>query len=141
MKKLDFLYKQRRDDIYKYYSEMGKIDVDSIEEVNDHIIDSDLKQENFENPLEEFYIIVAMCSYMAKNDLYDDYFFSSFDELLEEYTEGKYDEYFCDILKDKELLSNDISEITEYILKDKNEADYYEALSSVYESEYSKEEE
>lgn len=135
MKKLDFLYSKRREEIFDFYNKEGKVDVDNIDEVNDHIVDDYFTKENFDNPLEEFYITCAMCEYMTKNDLYDEYFFESFDELLEEYNEGKYDEYFLDINKDKADLKSDIDDICEYILKDKDKAAYYDALSSVYENE------
>ena len=74
-----------------------------------------------------------MCSYMVSKNLYDDYFFESFDELLEEYNNGNYDDYFMDINSDKVLLDSDIHEITEYVLKDNEKQNYYDALSSVYE--------
>ncbi len=140
MKKLDFLYSKRREEIFNFYENHKPVDVDNIDEINDHIVDDCFSEENFENPLEEFYITCAMCAYMAKNDLYDEYFFESFDELLEEYNEGKFDEYFFDVNADKPSLKSDIDEICEYILKDKDKADYYDALSSVYESEINKDE-
>lgn len=128
MNKLDFLYSERRDEVYDYYKEVDHVDEDIIEEVNDKLIDSHFKKENFENPLEEFYIICSMCAYMTSIDVYDDYFFSSFDELLAEYNDGLYDDYFKDKEKDKEILSHDISNITEFILKDKDEQDYYNSI-------------
>ena len=108
MNKLDFLYSERRDEVYDYYKELDHVDEDTIEEVNDNLIDSHFKKENFENPLEEFYIICSMCAYMTSIDVYDD--------------------YFKDKEKDKEILSHDISNITEFILKDKDEQDYYNSI-------------
>lgn len=136
--KLNILYSVLKKEIYSFYEKEGKIDVDNIDVVNDHIVDIDLKKEDFDCPLEEFYIICAMCSYMAKHDLYDDYFFSSFDELLLEYNEGKYDEYFLDIENDKACLKEDIDLICEYILKDESKMKYYDALTQVYENELDK---
>ena len=83
MKKVSVLYKDRKKEIEKYYKKYKNIDMDNILDINDKIVDIHLKKEQFEHPLEEFYNIVSMCSYMIDNDLYDEYFFNTYEELLE----------------------------------------------------------
>ena len=129
MKKLNITYSRRKNDIFHYYNHFDKIDVDNIEEVNDHIIDVDLKKEHFDDPLEEFYNIVSMCLFMVKNDLYDEYFFDTYKELLEDYSNGLFDEYD---IEDKETLDNDLNDINEYLKKDEIESSYYDSLSKIY---------
>ena len=77
------LYEVRKKEIYSFYDNK-KINSDNICEINDYIVDVCLKKENFEETIEEFYNITAMCSYMLEHNLYDEYFFSSFEELLDE---------------------------------------------------------
>lgn len=125
-------YKDRKDEIYHFYSHFKNIDVDNIEEVNDHIVDVDLKKEHFENPLEEFYNTISMCLFMIENDVYDDYFFESYKELLEEYESGKYEDYFLDKDNDSKLLNEDILIVNEYLNKDKIKSNYYDKLSEIY---------
>ncbi len=129
MKKLNITYSRRKNDIFHYYNHFDKIDVDNIEEVNDHIIDVDLKKEHFDDPLEEFYNIVSMCLFMVKNDLYDEYFFDTYKEILEDYSNGLFDEYD---IEDKETLDNDLNDINEYLKKDEIESSYYDSLSKIY---------
>ena len=135
MKSVNVLYKVRKEEIFGYYKSYKKIDVDNIDDVNDKIIDVHLKKENFENPLEEFYIITAMCIFMIDNDLYDEYFFSSFDEILEEYNNGDFDDYFLDYNTDKKELENDINKINEYVSHDNDMMNYYDNLSEIYTNE------
>ena len=129
MKKLNITYSRRKNDIFHYYNHFDKIDVDNIEEVNDHIIDVDLKKEHFDDPLEEFYNIVSMCLFMVKNDLYDEYFFDTYKEILEDYSNGLFDEYD---IEDKETLDNDLNDINEYLKKYEIESSYYDSLSKIY---------
>ena len=138
MGKVNVLFKDRKDEIYKYYSKYKDIDMDSIIDVNDKIVDVHLKKENFEHPLEEFYNIVSMCSYMIDNDLYDEYFFNTYDEILEEYDEGNFDESFLDLNKDKKDLSDEIYKINEYLSHDNDKMSYYDSLSEVYTKEANK---
>ncbi len=130
--KLDILYKDKKNEIYGYYKEVGLITVDSIQEVNDNIIDKKIKKEDLENDLMEFYITVSMCSFMIENDLYDEYFFTTYAELLNEYKNGTYDNMFMDILSDKADLESDIEEINEYIKKDEAIRKYYDDVSDIY---------
>lgn len=130
--KLDILYKDKKKEIYDYYKELGLITVDSIQEVNDNIIDKKIKKEDLENDLMEFYITVSMCSFMIENDLYDEYFFTTYAELLNEYKNGTYDNMFMDILSDKADLESDIEEINEYIKKDEAIRKYYDDVSDIY---------
>ena len=76
--KVNVLYKDKKKEIFDYYREVGLINVDSISEVNDSIIDKKVSKEDLENDLMEFYITVAMCSFMIENDLYDEYFFNTY---------------------------------------------------------------
>ena len=121
-------YKIRKDEIYHFYSHFNKLDADTIEDANDHIIDVDLKKEHFDNPIEEFYNILSMCSYMANNDLYDEYFFETLNEIIEDYNKGIFDDY----IDDKELIDKDIEEIKEHLKKDEMEKSYYNNLSDIY---------
>ena len=106
---------------------MGDVNIDNIVDVNDHIIDEHLSSQRFEDSLEEFYILVAMCSYMTNNNLYDEYFFSSFSECLEEFNNSN---SLINEIEDE--LQKDIDLVSEYIKKSNVMSEYYEKLSSVY---------
>ena len=131
MNKINVLYNDRKKEIYSFYNKHKDIDLDNIQDINDSIIDGDLKKENFDNPLEEFYIIVSMCSYMIDNGLYDEYFFNTYDDILEEYETGKFDELFLD-LSDKKDIEEDIYKINEYLSNDNDKMNYYDTLSEIY---------
>lgn len=138
MNRLNVLYEEKKKEIKGYYNEFGLVSVDNIQEVNDQIIDKRLKKEDLENDLLEFYITVSMCLYMIENDLYDEYFFSTYAELLTEYKTGKYDNYFMDILADKELLESDIEDINDYLKKEEAMGKYYDDVSDIYNEEFEK---
>lgn len=138
MNRLNVLYEEKKKEIKGYYNEFGLVSVDNIQEVNDQIIDKKLKKEELENDLLEFYITVSMCLYMIENDLYDEYFFSTYVELLTEYKTGKYDNYFMDILADKELLESDIEDINDYLKKEEAMGKYYDDVSDIYNEEFEK---
>lgn len=129
---INISYKDRKKQIYDFYNKYKDIDLDSITDVNDKIVDVCLKKENFENPLEEFYNITSMCSYMIEHDLYDNYFFDTYEEILEEYSEGKFDDYFLNINEDKKDLKEDINRINEYLAHDNDKMSYYDNLSEIY---------
>ena len=131
MKKVSVLYSDRKNQINKFYNRYKNIDLDNIQDVNDKIVDIHLKKENFEHPLEEFFNIMAMCSYMIDNDLYDEYFFNTYEDILEEYDEGNYDDYFLDI-KDKKDVDEEIYKINEYLSYDNDKMSYYDSLSEIY---------
>ena len=137
MNKVNVLYNVRRDEIYSFYNKYKDIDMDSIQDVNDKIIDIHLKKENFDNPLEEFFNIVSMCSYMIDNYLYDEYFFNTYDDILEEYDTLKFDDLFLDI-SDKKALGEDIHKINEYLSNDNDKMNYYDSLSEIYSKESEK---
>ena len=136
--KVNVLYKDKKKEIFDYYREVGLINVDSISEVNDSIIDKKVSKQDLENDLMEFYITVAMCSFMIENDLYDEYFFNTYAELLSEYKNGSYDNLFMDILSDKEAIESDIEEINEGIKKDEIMSKYYDDVSDIYNDEFEK---
>ena len=138
MNKLTVLYKEKKNEIYNYYNEFDFIGIDNVQEVNDKIIDVKIKKEDLENDLMEFYITTSMCSYMIENDLYDEYFFTTYAELLNDYKNGTFDNYFMDILVDKEDLENDIDEINDYIRKDEAMSKYYDDVSNIYNEEFKK---
>ena len=138
MSRVNILYSVRKKEIYDYYNQYKKIDLDNIQDVNDKIIDVHLKKENFDNPLEEFYNIVSMCSYMIDNDLYDEYFFNTYDEILEEYKSGEFDDDFLDVNEDKKSIGEDIYKINEYLSNDNDKMNYYDSLSEIYSKEKEK---
>lgn len=138
MSRVNILYSVRKKEIYDYYNQYKKIDLDNIQDVNDKIIDVHLKKENFDNPLEEFYNIVSMCSYMIDNDLYDEFFFNTYDEILEEYKSGEFDDDFLDINEDKKSIGEDIYKINEYLSNDNDKMNYYDSLSEIYSKEKEK---
>ena len=138
MSKVNVLYKVRKNEIIGFYNKYKNIDSESILDVNDKIVDVNLKKEHFDNPLEEFFNIVAMCSYMVDNDLYDEYFFDTFDEILEEYNEHKFDDDFLDFENDKKVLDEDISKINEYLSHENDKMNYYDSLSEIYTNEANK---
>ena len=113
-------YINRKNEIYGYYNKHRNIDVDTIEEVNDDVVDK-IKIENFEDSTEELYNIVAMCTYMIENDLYDEYFFNTCKELLDE-----------TIINEAGELKKDIDNLCEYFKKENIKSDYYDKLSIVY---------
>ena len=133
MSRVNVLYKVRKDEIYHFYSHFDKLDNDSITEANDHIVDVDLKREHFENELEEFFNTTAMCNYMIEHDLYDEYFFSAFDEILEDYE--KLQDDFLDNDSDKKLFETDVDNVKDYLIKEESNKEYYDNLSSIYERE------
>lgn len=139
--KLNVLYEDKKKEIQNYYKEYGLITVDNIVEVNDLIIDSKIKKEDLENDLIELYITIAMCLYMIEHDLYDEYFFNTYAELLHEYKHGSFDNMFMDILVDKENLESDIEEINEYLKKEVEMSKYYDNVSDIYNEEFEKFEE
>ena len=138
MNKVNILYSVRKNEIYGFYNQYKKIDADSIQDINDKIVDVHLKKEHFEKPLEEFYNIVSMCSYMIDNNLYDEYFFETYDEILEEYKNGDFDDDFLDINEDKRTLGEDIYKINEYLSNDNDKMNYYDTLSEIYSKENEK---
>ena len=138
MNKVNILYSKRKEEINNFYNKYKNIDIDSIQDVNDKIIDTHLKKENFEHPLEEFYNIIAMCSYMIDNDLYDEYFFDTYEELLEEYEEGMFDDYFLDLNADKIAVNDEIHKINEYLSHENDKMSYYDNLSDIYTKEANK---
>ncbi|MBR4178859.1 MAG: hypothetical protein IKR57_05900 [Bacilli bacterium] len=114
------LYEVRKKEIYSFYDNK-KINSDNICEINDYIVDVCLKKENFEETIEEFYNITAMCSYMLEHNLYDEYFFSSFEELLDE----------VELVEKTEDLESDIIELKNYLNKDTMYLKYYELISDI----------
>lgn len=138
MNRVNILYKDRKDEINNYYKKYKDINIDNIMDINDKIVDVHLKKENFEHPLEEFYNIIAMCSYMIDNDLYDEYYFNTFEEILEEYNTNNYDDYFLDYNKDKEIVKEEINKINDYLSLDNDKMSYYDSLSEVYTKEANK---
>ncbi len=126
-------YSDIKKEIYGYYEHIGSIDMDSIIDANDHIIDEHLGSSRFENSTEEFYITVAMCSYMINNDLYDEYFFESFKTLLDEFNSSN-----AVLNNIEEELKKDIDDIKDYIKKDELNKEYYDNLSGVYNNQIEK---
>ena len=126
-------YSEIKKEIYGYYEHIGSIDMDSIIDANDHIIDEHLGSSRFENSTEEFYITVAMCSYMINNDLYDEYFFESFKTLLDEFNSSN-----AVLNTIEEELKKDIDNISDYIKKDELNKEYYDNLSGVYNNQIEK---
>lgn len=124
-------YSELKKDIYSYYKHFDKIDIDNITDVNDHITDEDLSKSYFENTIDEFYVTTAMCTYMIEKDLYDEYFFDTFKELLEEYNNSK---NIMNIEENDEL-KNDIENVSDYLKKENTKEEYYKTLSEVYENE------
>ena len=112
-------YSDIKNEIYGYYKHMGNIDIDNITDVNDHIIDEHLSAKRFEDSLEEFYITVSMCSYMVEHNLYDEYFFDAYSELIDEFK-----------------LKQDIDVLNEHVKKDKMMSEYYDNLSNVYNNQF-----
>ncbi len=138
MNKVNILYNKRKEEINGFYNKYKNIDIDNIQDVNDKIIDIHLKKENFEHPLEEFYNIIAMCSYMIDNELYDEYFFDTYEELLEEYEEGMFDDFFLDLKDDKNAINDEILKINEYLAHESDMMSYYDNLSDIYTKEANK---
>ena len=134
MNKVNVLYKIRKEEIFGFYSNFNKINVDNIEDVNDHIIDVDLKKEQFDHPLEEFFNTVSMCMYMIENDLYDEYFFTAYKEILEDYNNHEFDDAFISE-EDKKYLDSDIEELNDYLKKEETMGEYYNTLSNVMDKE------
>ena len=138
MEKLDILYDEKKKEIYSYYLEYNNIDADNIFDVNDLIIDKKIKKEELEEEVLEFYITVSMCMYMVEHDLYDEYFFRTFLELLDCYKSGEFDNYFKDILADKQSIESDIESINDYLKKDEIKMKYYQDVSDIYNDEFHK---
>lgn len=123
-------YTNRKEDIYKYYSKFDKIDNENISDVNDKIVDEYLTKDSFINEEEELYNTIAMCTYMIENNLYDDYFFSTSKDIIEDYEKGS----IC-LLQNDSILDEDINNIKDYFNKDSAKEDYYNKLSELYDKE------
>ena len=121
------LYDKRKEQIYEYYKRFKKIDLDNIQEVNDTIVDTLLKHEDFESDQDEFYNTLAMCKYMIENKLYDECFFNDYKDLKEEY-----DSFSFGSEDEKRLLDSDIEEVDDYLKKEDSEKEYYDKLTEVY---------
>ncbi len=138
MDKVNVLYEDKKKEIYSYYLGYSGINNENIIEINDLIIDKKIRKEELDNELLEFYITVSMCLFMVENDLYDEYFFKTYIELLDEYRSGKFDNYFKDIISDKQNLESDIDNISDYLKKEEIKAMYYDNVSDIYNSEFEK---
>ena len=79
-----------------------------------------------------------MCAYMVEHDLYDEYFFKTYLELLDCYNSGEFDNLFKDILLDKQSIDNDIDSINDYLKKDEIKMKYYQDVSDIYNDEFHK---
>lgn len=124
-------YSDIKNEIYGYYKHMGNIDIDNITDVNDHIIDEHLSAKRFEDSLEEFYITVSMCSYMVEHNLYDEYFFDAYSELIDEFNKTS---ALLNNIEDE--LKQDIDVLNEHVKKDKMMSEYYDNLSNVYNNQF-----
>ena len=122
--------RNRKEDIYKYYSKFDKIDNENISDVNDKIVDEYLTKDSFINEEEELYNTIAMCTYMIENNLYDDYFFSTSKDIIEDYEKGS----IC-LLQNDSILDEYINNIKDYFNKDSAKEDYYNKLSELYDKE------
>ena len=138
MEKLDILYDDKKKKIYSYYLEYNNIDADNIFDVNDLIIDQKIKKEELDIEVLEFYITLSMCAYMVDHDLYDEYFFKTYLELLDCYNSEEFDNLFKDILLDKQSIDNDIDSINDYLKKDEIKMKYYQDVSDIYNDEFHK---
>ena len=108
MKKASSSYKEIREFIEaNYIKDKEKIDKIGIEDYNDHVIDKVLGKELFENEVDEFLYMLAICVIMRKMKLNDEYFFNSIEELIKSYKEGLYDLFLFD-KNDIELINKDI---------------------------------
>ena len=123
-------YSDLKKEIYGYYKHCGDINIDNIQEVNDHITDEHLSKSYFENTITEFYVTTSMCTYMIENDLYDEYFFDTFPELLEEFNNSS---SIMNEIEDE--LKSDIDNVSDYLKKEKTKEEYYNKLSKVYEQD------
>ena len=128
MEKLDILYDDKKKEIYSYYLEYSNIDADNIFD----------KKEELDIEVLEFYITLSMCAYMVEHDLYDEYFFKTYLELLDCYNSGEFDNLFKDILLDKQSIDNDIDSINDYLKKDEIKMKYYQDVSDIYNDEFHK---
>ena len=135
MNKLDVLYEDKKKEVFSYYLVYDGINSENISDINDIIIDKKINSNDLKNDLLEFYITLSMCLFMIENDLYDEYFFKSYVELLEDYNNGLFDNYFKDIINDKQLIEEDIEIINEYLKKEEIKAKYYDDVSNIYNEE------
>lgn len=110
--------------VYECYSKYKKIDVDNIQDINDSICE--INKGDFENEMLELYNTVAMCMYMIEHDLYDEYFFEAYSDILTELGNKEFDN----------VLSKDIDTINDYLKKDEIKSEYYDKLSTLYEDKY-----
>ena len=110
--------------VYECYSKYKKIDVDNIQDINDSICE--INKSDFENEILELYNTVAMCMYMIEHDLYDEYFFEAYSDILTELGNKEFDN----------VLSKDIDTINDYLKKDEIKSEYYDKLSTLYEDKY-----
>lgn len=130
-------YIELKKDIYSFYKKYKNLDIDNIQDINDKIVDNDLGRNYLEDFIIEFYVIVSMCVFMIENNLYDEYFFKSYKEMLEEFNNS----INMFNLENEKLLRKDIDIIEEYLKKDQMKINYYDKLSEIYENKTKKEKE
>ena len=130
-------YIELKKDIYSFYKKYKNLDIDNIQDINDKIVDNDLGRNYLEDFIIEFYVIVSMCVFMIENNLFDEYFFNSYKEMLEEFNNS----INMFNLENEKLLRKDIDIIEEYLKKDQMKINYYDKLSEIYENKTKKEKE
>ena len=117
-------YEERKKEIYTFYDNYKNLSNDNISDANDYIVDVCLRKDSFEETIEEFYNYTAMCSYMLEHNLYDEYFFNTFEEVLEE----------VELVEKTEELEKDIIELKNYLNKDTMYLKYYDLISNIINS-------
>lgn len=115
IEKLNYTYNDVKDDIITVYrSHKETLNQANIETSNDYMTDEFLGQKAFENELDEFFNVLAMCVSMVELRLYDKYFFDEIQEMIGKYKNGYFDDYLADD-ENKADIDTDITKVEQYI--------------------------
>ena len=125
-------YSEIKKEIEGFYQKYGRVTIDNIEDTNDHILDDEIKTEQL-NDKTEFFTLVAMCAHMVEYNVYDEYIFGSYRELINDFLSEREPDFVSDVGK-----------INEYLRRDDIKAQFYDGLSDLINNkvaEYEDEEE
>lgn len=115
IKKTDITYDDIRDTlIRKYTSQKESLNNENIESYNDYITDEVYGEGAFNNEVDAFLHVLAICMALAELKLKDQYFFDEIQEMIGKYKDGYFNDYLADN-ENKADIDTDISKVEEYI--------------------------
>ena len=100
--------------IRKYTRQKENLTNENIESYNDYITDEVYGEGAFKNEVDEFLHVLPICVALAELKLKDQYFFDQIQEMITQYKDGYYDNYFADD-ENKADIDTDIAIVEQYI--------------------------